>query len=368
VARLLGLVGAVLLLSGCGDGDGGRVRVDLPPSSQAVAPPAQPANGPGGSQRRHAGTRRTEVGGVSGTVAIFEPAEPAPAQAPVVVFTQGVGPDDYQGWIEHLVGRGSIVVFQNLPFQGVSVDERRGGAAAGLRAALRELARPGHVRPRPDSLVVVGHSIGAVMAAQLAADATRQRLPPPRAVFALQPPEEDAPSMRPLRRIAASTLMLVLASDLDDRVGEAGAETLWAAIGHLPPANRDLVRVRSDQRGPAALRADHRFPLSSAANPPDALDWFASWKLLDGLQGCATTRRDCEFALGGTGPQRFMGGGATVVRCRRWRSADGPEPRQPPPQELPSGLRRPRLSQVGIVGAGGEAVVASGPCDVGGGR
>ena len=90
---------------------------------------------------------------MSGTVAIFEPAEPAPAQAPVVVFTQGVGPDDYQGWIEHLVGRGSIVVFQNLPFQGVSVDERRGGAAAGLRAALRELARRGHVRPRPDSLV-----------------------------------------------------------------------------------------------------------------------------------------------------------------------------------------------------------------------
>jgi hypothetical protein len=74
--RLLGLVGAVLLLSGCGDGDGGRGRVDLPPSSQAVAPPAQPANGPGGSQRRHAGTRRTEVGGVSGTWSDGRPVPP----------------------------------------------------------------------------------------------------------------------------------------------------------------------------------------------------------------------------------------------------------------------------------------------------
>lgn len=102
-------------------------------------------------------------------------------------------------------------------------------------------------------------------------------------------------------------LLLVLASDQDDRVGEAGAEALWAALAHVPPANRAYVRVRSDQRGTAVLRADHRFPLSSAGDPPDALDWFGAWKLLDGLQRCVTARQDCQFALGGTVQQRFMG-------------------------------------------------------------
>ena len=306
--RLLVLVGVALLLSGCGTGDGGQGqgRPAGPPTSQAVTPPAQPAHGPGGSQRRHAGTRRTEVGGSSGTVEIFEPTQPRPARAPVVVFTQGVGPDDYQAWIDHLVGRGSIVIFQDQPFRDVGLQQRRGGPVAGLRAALAELDRPGHVRPRLDAMVVVGHSIGAVMAAQLAADAGSRRLPTPRAVFALQPPQEDELGMR-LGGIPRSTLMLVLASDDDEQVGEAGAQELWAALGQLPAANRDYVKVRSDQRGAVALRADHRFPLSSASNPPDALDWFGPWKLLDGLQRCVTARQDCQFALGGTGPQRFMG-------------------------------------------------------------
>jgi pimeloyl-ACP methyl ester carboxylesterase len=307
--RVLGLATATLLLVGCVDGDGQpeTSRPTVTPTTQTAAPPAQPARGPGGSQRRHARARRTELGGASGAVTIFEPAQPEPARAPVVVFTQGAGPAAYQAWIDHLVGRGSIVIFQDQPFRGVSLRDRRAGTVAGLRAALGELTRPGHVRPQLDAVVMVGHSIGAVMAAQLAADAAGQRLPRPRAVFALQPPQEDGPGLRLLRRMSPSTLLLVLVSDQDDRVGEDGAKALWAAVGHLPAANRDYVRVRSDQRGPVALRADHLFPLSSADNPPDALDFFGPWKLLDGLQRCATLRRDCQFAMGGTERQRFMG-------------------------------------------------------------
>ena len=307
--RALGLAAAAVLLFGCAD-QGGRREASRPavtPATRAVTPPAQPARGPGGSQRRHARARRTDLGGASGPVAIFEPVGPTPARAPVVVFTQGVGPAVYQGWIDHLVGRGSIVIFLDRPFRGVSLQQRRAGTVAGLREALRELTRPGHVRPQLDAVVLVGHSIGAVMAAQLAADAAGQRLPRPRAVFALQPPQEDGSGLVLLRRVPASTLMLVLVSDQDNRVGEDGARVLWAAVGHLPAANRDYVRVRSDQRGQVALRADHLLPLSSAGNPPDALDFFGPWKLLDGLQRCATLRRDCQFAMGGTERQRFMG-------------------------------------------------------------
>jgi hypothetical protein len=279
----------------------------MPSVTRAITPPAQPTRGPGGSQRRHAGVRTTQVGGSPGSVTIFEPAKPTPTSAPVVGFTQGVGPEEYQGWIDHLVGRGSIVVFQNQPFDTVDLTERRKGPVSGLRAAVRALARPGHVRPRWDQLVLVGHSVGGNMAAQLAADTGKQRLPRPKAVFAVQPRLEDQASLRVLRGIPRFSLALVLAGDRDDRVGQEGPKALWAALGQLPAARKDYVLVRSDEHGTPVLVADHFLPLSGSGYPADALDFYGPWKLLDALQACAIARQDCRAALGGTAQQRFMG-------------------------------------------------------------
>jgi hypothetical protein len=299
---------AVLVVAGCTVGGSTPDQARSTPSaSRPVAPPTQPAHGPGGSQRRHAGVRTTEVGGSPGSVVIFEPAKPTPASAPAVVFTQGVGPDQYQGWIDHLVGRGSIVVFQNQPFDTVDLTERRKGPVAGLRAAMRALARPGHVIPKWDQLVLVGHSVGGNMAAQLAADAGPAHLPRPKAMFVLQPRLEDEASLRVLGGIPSSSLVLVLASDRDDRVGIDGPKALWAALGQIPSANKAYVLVRSDEHGTPALVADHFLSLSGSGNPPDALDFYGPWKLLDALQDCATRRQDCQVALGGTAKQRFMG-------------------------------------------------------------
>jgi hypothetical protein len=233
-----------------------RTGSAAPSPTRAVAPPTQPARGPGGSQQSHAGVRTSQVGGSPGTVTIFEPDDPKPPSAPVVAFTQGVDPDQYRGWIEHLVGRGSIVVFQNQPFDTAELGERRKGPVAGLRAAMRALARPGHVMPRWDRLTLVGHSVGANMAAQVAADTIRAHLPRPRALFALQPRLEDQASLRVLQDIPRSTLVLVLASDRDDRVGLDGPKALWAALGHIPAANKDYVLVRSDEHGTPPLVAD----------------------------------------------------------------------------------------------------------------
>jgi dienelactone hydrolase len=317
---------AVLALAGCTDRGAGPDQTGsaAPSVTRAVAPPGQPAQGPGGSQRRHAGMRTTQVGGSPGEVTIFEPEEPTPASAPVVAFTQGVGPEEYQGWIDHLVGRGSIVVFQNQPFDIVGVTERRKGPLAGLRAAMRALARPGHVRPRWDNLVLVGHSVGGNMAAQLAADTGSAHLPRPKGVFAVQPRLEDQASMRVLAGIPRSSLMLVLAGDRDDRVGQEGPKALWAALGHLPAASKDYVLVRSDEHGTPTLVADHFLPLSASANSADALDFYGPWKLLDGLQACATARRDCRYALGGTAEQRFMGRWSDGVPVTPLQVTDAP--------------------------------------------
>jgi dienelactone hydrolase len=323
-----GVVGllAALALVGCGTGGSAPdlPAPSAPSATRAVAPPAQPTKGPGGKQRWHVGVQTTEVGGSPGSVTIFEPQEPTPRSAPVVVFTQGVGPEQYQGWIDHLVGRGSIVVFQNQPFQVADLAERRKGPLAGLRAVVRELKRPGHVTPQWDRLVLVGHSVGGNMAAQLAADTGKQRLPRPKTVFAVQPRPEDEASIRVLRGIEPSSLVLVLASDRDDRVGVEGPKALWAALGHIPAANKDYVLVRSDEHGTPALVADHLLPLSSASNPPDALDFYAPWKLLDGLQRCAIARQDCRVALGATAEQRFMGRWSDGVPVTPLQVTDSP--------------------------------------------
>jgi alpha/beta hydrolase fold len=305
---LAGLLASVAFAGCTAGGPGGdRAGSSVPSVTRAIAQPAQPASGPGAKLRRYAGVRITQVKGSPGSVTIFEPRNPTPRSAPVVAFTQGVGPDEYQGWIDHLVARGSIVVFQDQPFQAVDLAERRAGPVAGLRAAMRELARPGHVTPQWDHLLLVGHSVGGNMAAQLAADAGKQRLPRPDALFVLQPPLEDSGSVRLLRGIPASTLMLVLASDRDDRVGQEGPRALWDGLGNIPTANKDYVLVRSDQHGTPGLVADHFLSLSGAGSPPDALDFYGPWKLLDALQQCAIARRDCRFALGGSAQQRFMG-------------------------------------------------------------
>jgi dienelactone hydrolase len=303
------LLVAVVALAGCGDGSVApdQAGSSAPSVTRTVTPPTQPTQGPGGSQHRHAGVRTTRVGGSPGRVTVFEPAKPQPASAPVVVFTQGVGPEQYQGWIDHLVGRGSIVVFQDQPFDTVDLTQRRKGPLAGLRAAVAALARPGHVRPRWDRLVLVGHSVGGNMAAQLGADAGRQRLPRPKAVLVVQPRLEEAASLRVLAGIPRSTLVLVLASDRDDRVGVEGPKALWAALGRLHDASKDYVLVRSDEHGTPALVADHFLPLSGGGYSADALDFYGPWKLLDGLQACAIWRRDCRVALGGRAQQRFMG-------------------------------------------------------------
>ncbi|HEX6673480.1 MAG TPA: alpha/beta hydrolase fold domain-containing protein [Actinomycetes bacterium] len=304
-----GLLAGLLLVAGCGGGSRARDQGGsaAPSAAKAVAPPAAPAEGPGGGPRRHAGVRTTEVSGSPGAVTIFEPSRPTPRRAPVVVFTQGVAPDSYRGWIDHLVGRGSIVVFQEQPFEAVDLAERRKGPVAGLRAAVRALAGHGHVTPEWDRLVLVGHSIGANMSAQLAVDSGAAHLPRPKALFLLQPPAEDPDSMRVLRGITPSSLVLVLAADQDDRVGLEGPKALWAALGRIPPSNKDYVLVRSDQHGTPALLADHFLSLSGSDNPPDALDFYGPWKLLDALQGCAIRHQDCGVALGGTDQQRFMG-------------------------------------------------------------
>lgn len=266
-------VAVLLAATACG-GDEATAPETTGAPTTAAAKPAQPT---ATDDRRHRQTRTTELTGVRGQATLYEPAAPAPASAPVVLITQGAGADAYQGWIDHLVGHGAIVVFQNQQYDSTDLAARMDAPASGLQAAVRTLRQPGHVRPRWDRLTLVGHSIGGLMSVQLAAETARRKLPVPTAVFAVQPPEPDQTAATLIAAIPKTTRVVVLAGEDDDRVGE-GPRKVW----DLVTVRGSYVVVRSDDHGDPALTADHYFPLAGSADEPDALD-RALWRILDDL-------------------------------------------------------------------------------------
>src|SRR5262249_51216282 len=84
-------------------------------ASVAFAAEPTPAKDPAGSPTYpHKSVKRQEVGTGGQSYWLFEPAEPTPDVAPVVVFSHGwlaVNPGAYGAWIDHLVRRGMIVIF-----------------------------------------------------------------------------------------------------------------------------------------------------------------------------------------------------------------------------------------------------------------
>jgi pimeloyl-ACP methyl ester carboxylesterase len=206
-------------------------------------------------------------------------------------------------------------------------------AIGAIRVALQELDGGGHVEPNLERVGFVGHSMGGGLAAGIAAMAAGEGLPPPGAVMCVEP---FAPPMmqEDYSRIPTATLMLLLVGE-DDRLlaNDAAALAIFGGIGHLPAADRDYVTMRSDDHGEPALVADHMAPVASGgpwqmtarrprlgarikqdlpqvgamADSTDALDWYGTWKLFDGLCDAAWYDTNREYALGNTREQKSMG-------------------------------------------------------------
>ena len=86
---------------------------------------------------------------------LFEPAEPTPERAPVVVFHHGwlaINPGVYGAWIEHLVRSGAVVIFPRYQADCVDPAGRLPAQRASRRARRPRRARdgPGHTSGRID--------------------------------------------------------------------------------------------------------------------------------------------------------------------------------------------------------------------------
>jgi dienelactone hydrolase len=232
--------------------------VALGPNAATAAPPVFDAY-------PHKSVHRKEFGWGARSYWLFEPAEPMPPTAPVVVLNHGwlaVNPGAYGAWIDHLVRSGNTVVFPRYQTDAFTwPSEFLPNALAAVTDALDVLdAAPGHVRPDRRRFALIGHSAGGNLAAQMAAVAAGHHLPTPRAVIAMMPGEVQPIHEPNLADIPAATLLVVAVAEDDRVVGDVRAREIFTEARAIPPARKKFIFYRSDLHGIPHLVAHHLAP------------------------------------------------------------------------------------------------------------
>lgn len=333
-------------------------------SAQSATPPSQPLNGPGGKQYVHASVTKNRYGKGGQEYWIFEPDSPRPRTAPVIIFLHGWGgmnPLYYGAWLDHLVKRGNIVVYPRYQSNLLTpIRDFTPNALAAVKDAVRRLqTERGHVTPDFTKFATVGHSLGGVLAANIAALARESNLPRVRAVMSVEPGITESPINVPLadlKKIPAETLLLAVAGDQDGLVRDTDAKRIYYESTRVSARNKDFILLVSDSHGQPTLLATHRAPtamnkdydsgegvggapagsrdpigdasISRRVRPEtmmvNALDYYGTWKLFDGLIDAAFTGKNREYALGNTRQQRFMGVWSDGVPVKELKVTDKP--------------------------------------------
>lgn len=297
----------------------------------AASPPSQPSSGPGGKGYAHGSVVRRGPYWADGRILdasklyyIYEPANPMPASAPVVLFLHGwlgYRPRGYEAWINHIVKKGYTVVWARFdafldPFEELSDNAMRTWHDALVR--INDDGTKGHVAPEKDSLgqiktAIVGHSIGGYIAPILAARAAdfSNGIPRPYAVASFTPGALGWVPYEDLGAIAPDTRMVVVVGDDDRNVCSSTAKKIWQGTPQIPGAYKDFLLVKSDFHGRPYQVANHFFPGTSGyhdTDDVDARDYYVTYKLSVALLNCVFKGVHCDVALGnGSAAQTTMG-------------------------------------------------------------
>ena len=282
-------------------------------SRDEPTPPEQPPDGPGGSNYSHNGIRKSRYRWGARQYWIFEPMDPTPESAPVIVFNHGwsaLFPYFYQAWIDHLVKRGNIVIYPRYQF-GLFFGFRffSSNAITAVKAALAELENGDHVSPELDKFAITGHSLGGGITANMAALAKDVGLPIPKAIMPVQPAYPIIPSVN-LSMISNETLLLVVMGENDTVIDVESPKNIFYGCDQIPLEKKDFIIQITDTYGSPPLIADHIAPVcisDISHSSVDAMDFYSTWKLFDALTDFSFYGIHEEYCLGNTSEQRFMG-------------------------------------------------------------
>lgn len=257
---ILALFAAVKLVSAVGDDPGS-------PASPTNSGPAEPDPAdaePPPIERERAGR------GVRGAEVVRQQGSEG---GPLVILLHGwlvAERSDYRAWAVHLARQGVTVILPKYQNSTTSPDAVLANARRGVENALGLVGEP-------SSVIAVGHSAGAALAADYAASAPSNGLPVPDAVLAIYPGRAilGYPAGIPLvdpAGIQADTRLVVMSSPRDQVVGEQPAQELFAGATSVPDRRKRLISVGSVGAG------DHYAP---AGDSPAARRTF--WRELDRL-------------------------------------------------------------------------------------
>lgn len=216
----------------------------------------------------HKSVSRQEFGSGATSYWLFEPADPKPDSAPVVVFNHGwlaVNPGAYGAWIDHLVRSGHIVIYPRYQTDLATLpSDFLTNALTAIHDAFDVLeTSPKHIHPDRTRFALIGHSAGGNLSAQIAAVAHEHKLPVPRAVVAMMPGQVQSIRGPSLAEIPSTTLLVVTAAEDDLIVGDARARQIFAGASAIPTSRKKFVLYLSDLHGSPKLIADHLAPTAA---------------------------------------------------------------------------------------------------------
>lgn len=288
----------------------------------APLPPGPPSKGPGALIQRNAGIVKNRYGMFGRTYWLFEPSDPAPASAPVIIFMHGFGgnwPGPYSGWIDHLVRRGNIVIYPAYQATTLTLTALyMRNTIDAIDDALSRLQSGGHVKPDLTRIAVVGHSMGGSIAANLAARSADPSSGVPHLCAMMNVAPQNGTDLifpiEDLSTIPSDMLIVEVVGDQDEIAGTRIAKQIFYGATRVPLADKLFVTLHSDDHGRPPLIANHFAPLSQDAEhgetikyATDALDWYGYWKLFDALTDTAFYGRDRSFLFGDSAQETNMG-------------------------------------------------------------
>lgn len=308
-------------------------------------PPAQPTSGPASATYPHSTFNKLTIRPApfnAETYTIYEPAGPAPTEAPVVLFLHGyfrAVPGEDDAMLPHLARKGYIIIY---PSYGVAWDPANWetNAINTLDVAMQKLEEPGHVLPDRSKFAIVGYSIGGVLALRIAHRATAAglvNLPIPRAVVLLDGAGISTPAYPFLRlddlsQIDPNTKLLIVMSEetykgrltqatqcnydflqpwmwlFSECNGFGVSKLAWTQTPQV--STKNAVVIPTDTYGTPDLVSNHTGvlvdPSTHPPRPLDAIDW-AYWKLTVGALNYGVHGTDGDYAFGAAPELRDMG-------------------------------------------------------------
>ncbi len=304
----------------------------VPAQPTCPTPPAQPTSGPGGTGYTnfqvvtngpyYANNRFYDL---NYQYYIFEPANPVPASAPVILFLHGYGAFTvayYQNWITDMVQHGYIVVWPKYQATLTSTfADYPANAQAAWTDALYRLQNfywENHVKPALNTNgvvknIIVGHSFGGWISAWLAG-AQSTAVPPfpqPEALVMIEPASLGLLPTPTFANIPSNLQFTIVSSDQDNVACSANGVQIFESTPQVPAAQKNYLFFHTDNHGVPNQIGNHFYPTTNGYSDDatvDARDYFVTWKLSEAAAACAFSGTSCSTFLGnGNAAQTTMG-------------------------------------------------------------